>query len=170
MTAKEFYTYLYRLLKDVTPLEVDCGGLCDGACCKGDGESGMYLFPGEEVMYNGNEPWMKIYDSEFIFKDKPVKIAICNGSCKRNKRPLSCRIFPLFVDKDNNLVMDVRAKGLCPLVTATIPFEQYNPQFIHNVKRVFKILNNNKITREYVDETRKLIDEYEELDNIFKWN
>jgi len=43
-------------------------------------------------------------------------------------------------------------------------------QFIHNVKRVFKILNNNKITREYVDETRKLIDEYEELDNIFKWN
>ena len=167
MTAKEFYTYLYKLLDKVTPLKVDCGGLCNGACCKGDGETGMYLFPCEEVMYDGTEKWLKIYDSEFTINDKPIKILICDGSCERKKRPLSCRIFPLFIDEKNELTVDKRGKGLCPLVTAKIPFKQYNPLFIKNVKRVFKILNNNAITKEYVDETKKLICEYDKLEEIF---
>ena len=168
MTAKEFYTYLYKLLEKVTPLVVDCGGLCDGACCKGDGESGMYLFPCEEVMYDGTEDWLEIYDSEFIFKDKPVKIAICRGVCDRKKRPLSCRIFPLFENEEGELAADIRANGLCPLVTAKIPFDEYNPEFIKRVKKVFKILNNNNITRDYIEETKELIKEYEELNDIFK--
>lgn len=35
-------TYLikkaYELLERVTPLRYDCGKLCDGLCCKGDGK------------------------------------------------------------------------------------------------------------------------------------
>ena len=168
MTAKEFYTYLYKLLEKVTPLTVDCGGLCEGACCEGDGESGMYLFPCEEVMYDGSEEWLEICDSEFIFRDKPVKIAICNGTCDRKKRPLSCRIFPLFEDENGEVVQDKRAKGLCPLVTAKIPFDEYNPEFIKRVKKVFKILDSNEITREYMEATKDLINDYDELEDIFK--
>ena len=32
-SRKEFYAKLYKMLDDITPLTVDCGGLCDGACC-----------------------------------------------------------------------------------------------------------------------------------------
>lgn len=167
MTTKEFYSYLYRLLDKTTPLKVDCGKLCGGACCDGDGESGMYLFPFEEVMYDGSENWLKIYDSNFIFNNKPVKIAICDGTCERKKRPLSCRIFPLFIDDNNEICLDIRGRGVCPLVQAKIPLDEYNPEFIKNVSRVFKILNNVPITRDYVEETKELINEFSSLDNLF---
>lgn len=39
------------LLNDITPLKFDCGVLCNKACCKGDKNTGMYLYPGEELMY-----------------------------------------------------------------------------------------------------------------------
>ena len=117
MDAKKIYKHLYKLLEKATPIGVDCGQLCNGACCEGDGETGMYLFPFEEQMYNGTEEWLEIYDSDFIFKGKPVKIAICNGTCNRKKRPLSCRIFPLF-KIDGELKNDPRAVHVCPLAKA----------------------------------------------------
>jgi len=45
----ELYKQVYKRLDDVTPLTVDCGELCDKLCCRGDEESGMYLFPGKSV-------------------------------------------------------------------------------------------------------------------------
>lgn len=167
MIDKEFYEELYKLLENVTPLTVDCGELCKGACCRGDDESGMYLFPHEEVMYDGKEEWLKIYESDFVFEGEPVKIAICNGTCDRRKRPLSCRIFPLFIDENDKLVPDLRGKWLCPLVTANIDFEQYDPQFIKNVSEVFKKLKENAITLKYIKETQKLIKEHSELNDMF---
>ena len=168
MDAKKFYTHLYKLLDDVTPIKADCGKLCGGACCEGDEETGMYLFPHEEVMYSGKEKWIKIEDSEFIFRGKPVKIAICTGKCVRHKRPLSCRIFPLFLDNNGAVVHDKRGNGLCPLVTAKIPLGDFDPEFIGNVKRVFNILNRFTVTKEYLAQTRELIEEYDELNNIFE--
>ncbi len=162
MNPKKLYTHLYKLLDDVTPLNVDCGKLCNHICCKGDKDSGMYLFPFEEVMYNKNDNWIKIYDSDFIVNNKPVKIAICNNSCIRNKRPLSCRIFPLFYN--NAVVTDKRAKAICPLAKA-IPLDEYNQKFVRNVKKVFNVLNKFKLTREYVMETQKLIDDFDFLKN-----
>ena len=38
----------YALFRNVTPLDFDCGKLCDGKCCKGTDDTGMILFPGEE--------------------------------------------------------------------------------------------------------------------------
>ena len=168
MNAKRFYTNLYKKLENVTPLKVDCGGLCQGACCSGDEESGMYLFPHEDVMYDGTEKWIKIYDSDFIFRDKPVKIAICNGTCDRKKRPLSCRIFPLFVDSNNKITKDIRAKAVCPLIKADIPSSQYDPLFLDAVQRVFNVLNRFKVTKEYIAETRKIIEEYKKMNDLFK--
>ena len=168
MIKKEFYDELYRLLENVTPLKVDCGGLCQGACCEGDGETGMYLFPGEEMMYDGTEDWLEICDSDFFFEGNPVKIAICDGTCDRKKRPLSCRIFPLFIDEEGNLTYDARGEWLCPLVTANIEFEQFDPRFIENVTKTFEKLMENETTENYIKETQKIIKEHSELKELFE--
>lgn len=46
------YQRLYKkaknIMQDKTPLKKDCGQLCGKACCKGDTETGMLLFPFEE--------------------------------------------------------------------------------------------------------------------------
>lgn len=168
MNAKNLYKHLYKLLEDVTPIKADCGKLCNAACCEGDDETGMYLFPFEETMYDGTEKWLKIYDSDFIFNGKPVKLATCNGKCDRKKRPLSCRIFPLFSSERKHLCADKRASHLCPLVAGKIQLDEYNPEFIENVTKVFNILQKFKITREYIRETQKIIDEYDEIQDIFQ--
>lgn len=167
MKPERFYKHIYRLLDEVTPLKADCGHLCDCACCKGDEEEGMYLFPHEEVMYDGSESWLKIYDSDFIFKGKPVKIAICDGTCERSKRPLSCRIFPLFTDENKKVIVDIRGRSVCPLVKAKIPLKQYDPMFLKNIRHVFNMLGNVKTTREYLEETRKIIKEFDAINDLF---
>lgn len=166
MNSEKIYRHIYKLLEDVTPIKADCGELCQGACCEGDGETGMYLFPFEECMYDGTEDWLEICDSDFIFDDKPVKIAICDGTCDRKKRPLSCRIFPLFL-LNGKVVPDTRANHLCPLVKAKISLEEYDPQFIENVTKVFNILSKFKTTREYIKATQKIINEFEDVNNLF---
>ena len=159
MDAKKIYRHLYKLLENSTPIGVDCGQLCGGACCEGDGETGMYLFPFEECMYDGTEDWIKIYDNDFIFRGKPVKIAICNGRCNRKKRPLSCRIFPLF-KCDGVLKNDPRAVHICPLAKGNITLDEYDEEFVENLRKVFNILDKFGITREYIAETNKIIEEF----------
>ena len=39
----------YDCLDRLTPLATDCGRLCAGACCRGDGE--IWLLPGEEALF-----------------------------------------------------------------------------------------------------------------------
>lgn len=162
MNSKKIYSHIYKLLENVTPLNIDCGKLCGSVCCKGDKDTGMYLFPFEENMYEKNENWFHICDSDFLIDKKPVKIFICNGKCKRNMRPLSCRIFPVFCI-DNELKSDIRANSLCPLVYGQISLSEYNPDFIFNLKKVFNILNKFSITKKYIKETEKLISEYKFL-------
>lgn len=158
MDAKKIYKHIYSLLDNITPIKADCGKLCQSACCKGDEDTGMYLFPYEEIMYGTNENWIKIYDSDFIFNKKPVKIAICSGKCDRKKRPLSCRIFPLF-KLNGKISIDTRAKKICPLARA-IQLDEYNPEFVKNVKKVFNILNKFSETKRYILETEKIINEF----------
>ncbi len=162
MEAKKLYTHLYKLLENVTPIGVDCGQLCKGSCCKGDGDTGMYLFPFEECMYEGSEAWLKIYDSDFIFRGKPVKIAVCNGTCDRKKRPLSCRIFPLF-ECHGVLQNDLRAIHICPLAKGRITLDEYDSLFVENTEKVFNILNKFAITKEYIEKTNEIIDEFKVL-------
>ena len=84
---KDKYEKLYkeanRIIGDKTPLKKDCGTVCGAACCKGDKDTGMLLFPFEETTLTVNE------------KDG-VRLAVCDGKCKREERGCLCN----FLSKD----------------------------------------------------------------------
>ena len=109
-------TQARELLRELTPLHRDCGRLCDGACCQGDESSGMLLFPGEETLYEGKDTF-RILPASYTLCDRPALLLICTGSCHREERPLSCRLFPVF-PAAAGLRMDPRAHALCPLASS----------------------------------------------------
>jgi len=106
------------LLRELTPLKTDCGRLCEGACCKGDEGTGMLLFPGEEALYEGCG-FARIVPADFELGEKPALLFVCEGHCPRDARPLSCRLFPLFLaflkSGKTKVRMDTRAAQVCPL-------------------------------------------------------
>ncbi len=106
----------YEYMNDVTPLNYDCGKLCDSKCCKGNDKDGMLLFPGEEAFFRDKEGFSVYFDE--TYKSYCVR---CNGECDRNMRPLSCRIFPYFLYVKNIgekavAAPDIRATDYCPLI------------------------------------------------------
>ena len=101
-------------LKNVTPLKRDCGRVCGARCCRpleGE-ETGMLLFPGEAEAYAGKAGFE-------VRKTARGDLLICSGTCDREDRPLSCRLFPLLpvIGDDGKVraVTDLRAKAVCPL-------------------------------------------------------
>ena len=152
---KKFYTHLYKLLENVTPLSIDCGKLCDGACCAVTDEiTGMYLFPGEEVMFDPMPDWGEICDTDFVCDNgKKIDLFTCNGICNRKMRPLSCRIFPLipYVKRGGELevLMDMRGKGMCPLATA-MKKEDLSPLFVEKVEEAMLLCMSVYDTREFL--------------------
>ena len=165
MSKEEFYNMVYSVLGNVTPLEVDCGQLCNGACCEVTDElTGMYLFPGEEVMYKNMPEWAEIYDTDFSYNGKNVDLFTCTGYCDRELRPLSCRIFPLvpYVKKGEKMEirMDVRGRGMCPLATA-MNVEDLAPEFVENVTLAMKLCMANPEVREFLYALTETLDEAE---------
>lgn len=167
---KRIYKEAYRLLENVTPLKVDCGQLCSGACCYSeDEEAGMYLYPGEQCMYETvDTPWLKIERSAFLYgaSDKAAPIAICDGTCDRALRPLSCRIFPLipYLKEGGKpeIIIDPRAKSMCPLAQ-TFFMSDFEPEFVRRVKLVFGVLLKNKEIRDFIIEQSYVLDEVEQF-------
>ena len=53
MSAIQAVLAARELLENLTPLKTDCGRLCQAACCQGDENTGMLLFPEEETLYEG---------------------------------------------------------------------------------------------------------------------
>jgi len=101
-------------LNSVTPLKKDCGRVCGARCCRpleGE-ETGMLLFPGEAEAYTGKSGFQ-------VRKTGQGDLLICSGTCRREERPLSCRLFPLLPligdDGAIRVVTDLRAKAVCPL-------------------------------------------------------
>ena len=147
----KMYAKIFRILGDLTPLKADCGRLCGGACCKGDGSTGMLLFPQEETplsvhtLENGN------------------RLAVCDGTCDRTRRPLSCRIFPFFptVDEKGRIFVeaDLRAGRLCPLLQHSEDIV-FDPRFFRAVKRVGKILAKDEACRSFLRQVTEEIDLY----------
>ncbi len=144
----------YSLLRKSTPLDFDCGKICKGKCCWGDEKTGMLLFPGEENLIDPN---IKVMENE-----QGERIAVCNGVCDRNKRPLSCRIYPLFplvIEKDGkdeiSVIFDLRAD--CPLRNGEYGF---NRAYIKYVKRVGKFLLLNEETGEFYRELSAMEEEF----------
>ena len=89
------------LFEGITPMTRDCGKMCDAACCQpdGDGQGGVYLFPGEEELL-GDIGWGKVIEDKRTLGGKKARMLICNGPCSRQKRPLACMIFPLTPEMD----------------------------------------------------------------------
>lgn len=148
---EKMYKKIFDIIGDLTPLTVDCGVLCEGACCKGDEQTGMRLFPHEESSLDITE----IESGE--------RLAVCNGSCDRSQRPLACRIFPFFptIDEKGKIFVepDYRAFRLCPLLSHSDEIV-FDPKFFKALKKVGKILAKDEECREYLYKITKEIDMY----------
>ncbi len=144
------YRKVFAVLKDLTPLCVDCGVLCGGACCKGDDATGMRLFPHEESPLP-------------VVEDNGVRLVVCNGQCDRETRPLACRIFPFFPTIDDKgrifVETDDRALRLCPLLTHSdeIVFDR---RFFRAVRKVGKLLAKDAECRAFLEEVTAEIDTF----------
>ena len=150
--TKEDYTKIYELLVDSTPLAEDCGQLCQNACCKvipnSNLEMGIYLYPGEEVMFertNDAFSWHKQAASDYDFPSDwtgTVDFLYCLGNCQRVNRPLQCRFFPLaaHLTEDDKLQIIFETWDLpytCPLIEDRMPIL---PEYIANIYAAYSIL------------------------------
>ena len=151
MDPKTMYRKIDRILGELTPLRVDCGVTCGGACCKGDGDTGMRLFPHEESSLPVRE------------LENGVRLVVCDGVCDRRERPLACRLFPFFpvIDEKGRIFVepDARALRLCPLLTHSEEIV-FDKQFFKAVKKVGKLLAKDADCRRFLEETTEEIDTY----------
>ena len=147
------YKKARRIIEDKTPLKKDCGLICGGACCKGDSQTGMLLFPGEETTLD-------------IIEKDGVRLAVCNGKCERHERPLSCMIFPFspYITAEGRVkvIPDIRGYDVCPLVKnfADVKFDR---SFLRRVREVGRLLMTDEDCREFMLETSREIDMIMEL-------
>jgi len=155
----------YDILDNITPLKLDCGSLCGQACCREDNgseeETGMFLFPGEEELFSDADDWMAIIPVDSI---RPgLKLARCNGTCPRDRRPLACRIFPLtpYLTKDEILLvkMDPRAAVLCPLARE-MKRNSLRQDFINAVRKASTVLVSDPDIKEYIYFLSEMLDDY----------
>jgi len=164
MHISTIYKSIYEYFGDTTPLSIDCGKLCGGACCKSDEneDTGMYLFPGEEKLFI-NDPDFKIIPSEFEYGNTYANILICKGHCDRKKRPLSCRIFPVIPhfnrDDSFKLIFDPRAKSLCPLCDLK-DFSRLDDTFLYKTEKVIRLLLNFQKTRSFLAGLNDIVDDF----------
>ncbi len=151
MTEQKYqrlYKKAKRIIGDKTPLKKDCGLICGGACCKGDENTGMLLFPFEKTSLTVTE------------KDG-VRLAVCGGKCKREHRPLSCMIFPFFpyITQDGRIkvVPDIRGYNICPLIR-NLEQTRFDRAFLRRVKDVGRLLAQDEECRAFLYETSREID------------
>ena len=135
------------MLDRVSPVPYDCGTLCGCACCVpqdndkdatgSDEDLGIYLLPGEEKIFTGEEDWITWnYDNvdDYDFPDSwsgRIAFLSCNTPpvCNRKMRPLQCRTYPvtphlisLSDSPDPNkemlilILSDLEAPYMCPLI------------------------------------------------------
>ncbi len=148
MTKQEYaalYRWVYALFSDVTPLPADCGALCGRACCRGDENTGMLLFPGEQTALR-------------VIERESRRFAVCSGACRREERPLSCRIFPFYpaVEADGRITarVDHRGYALCPLVRQAENV-RFDPRFLRRVRAAGKLLCRDAACRAFLRELRQ---------------
>ena len=151
-------------LKNVTPLKRDCGRICGARCCRSlDGEeTGMLLFPGEAEAYAGREGWT-------VRKTPRGDLLVCPGTCDRDERPLSCRLFPLLPligdDGAIRVVTDLRARAVCPL--ARQGKSAMDPAFTDAVREAGAILAEEDEQAVFLDMLEEEQEELKQLRNEF---
>ncbi|MBE6753216.1 MAG: hypothetical protein E7559_02500 [Ruminococcaceae bacterium] len=147
-SRKKLYEKVLRIIGSRTPLGKDCGVLCDCACCKGSDTDGMRLFPGETTT-------LRTVEAE------GGTLAVCDGTCDREQRPLACRLFPLFplTDERGHVTagLDARAIKLCPLAEFSDEVA-FDPGFVRAVRRAGRVLARDPECREYMVQVTEDID------------
>ena len=151
---KEIYSKAYKLLRDVTPLYADCGQLCDKSCCKGDGRTGMLLFPGEETTLK-------------VIEENGRRLAVCGGRCHRDERPLSCMMFPFFPVEDEGMqiAVDYRGINVCPMVMHNREI-QFNKRFMRHLRVAGKILYSDPECAEFMKEIADEIEDARQMNEL----
>lgn len=168
LTQADFET-VYRLLDRVTPLKEDCGVLCDKICCtEWDRGVGMYLLPGEEVMFAMNEDWLvwethSCEDYDFAPSwTQDMYFIKCTKPCPRSKRPFACRTFPLtaYLREDGilKLILDPKGIPICPLIQLG-SLNILEPDFVHNVRRAWQILLKDPLIYDDIFWQSRMLDE-----------
>lgn len=151
---KNRYERLYKkakaIMEDKTPLKKDCGLLCDKACCKGDSETGMLLFPYENTTLD-------------VTEKEGVRLCVCKGDCNRNERPLSCMIFPFFpyITQEGRIrvIPDIRGEEICPIVR-NFADTKLDRRFLRRVKKVGRLLKEDEECRAFLDGISREMDLY----------
>lgn len=162
-------------LRELTPLKINCGRLCGGACCEpspdDDGENGMLLFPFEDSFYQEPIEGMPFHlvDDDTLFKGG--KRFVCEGKCAREHRPLACRIFPLRMRVETDEAteevrvipeIDPRAWCVCPLLEQG-GLRAMSGDFIKAVQTAGEALVGNVYMLEALLNEQRLIDEMRQL-------
>ncbi|MDD5823825.1 MAG: hypothetical protein PUD55_05375 [Firmicutes bacterium] len=135
--TRQEYLDIYKMLDEVSPVDYDCGELCEAACCScassiandPDEDMGIFLLPGEDKVYFRNEEWLGWSSSkaeDYEFPDSwhgTFYFLYCkaNCHCDRALRPMQCRTFPLqpHIDFDGKLCLIYDTNDLpysCPLI------------------------------------------------------
>jgi len=152
----------YDIIGNRTPLPVDCGQLCQRACCnpqsagnedaaeEGVAISGMLLYPGEAELLE-SEGGFRFYKVRVGSEGKNrAWLCCCDGFCKRKTRPLACRVFPLIQHFQNGKAIalpDPRANSMCPLASG----EFLSPRFWRSVERAFSYLAEDEEMRRFME-------------------
>ena len=150
-----------ELLAEVTPLKRDCGRICGARCCaslEGE-ETGMLLFPGEEDLYEAADGWRMVPAGREM-------LIICPGKCRREDRPLACRMFPLLpVPGEDGIRVrtDERSRAVCPL--ARQGKRGMDPAFAGAVKQAGETLAADPAQKAFL---LRLAEEQEELRTLRK--
>ncbi|HYG59158.1 MAG TPA: hypothetical protein VD902_13945 [Symbiobacteriaceae bacterium] len=144
------------MLEHATPLTFDCGTLCGHKCCKDDGfqpdqDIGVYLIPGELPLFDGTEDWLtwqfhSVQDYDFAPSWEhhgQIPFMQCQKLCRREKRPLECRTYPLqpLLHENGRLEMVYApwATGFCPL-TERYRVDELNPAFVEAAHKAWSLL------------------------------
>jgi Fe-S-cluster containining protein len=156
MDVAAAYRQAYARLGRLTPILADCGQLCGKRCCQGGDGDGMILFPGEEPLGS-----LAVTDADM--GGYPVRFAVCPGRCRRENRPLSCRIFPFapYLDSSGEVtvIADPRAESICPLVSEAA-LTMIDPRFPRAVQDVFIRLLGIGGMRPMLEAYSKMLDDY----------
>ena len=134
------------LLENETPLPGNCGRLCGARCCRPmEGENtGMLLFPGEEAYYAALP--------DYTIAHTPAGLLLtCPGQCRREDRPLSCRLFPLLPllrEGGVRVGIDLRAKPVCPLARQGI--SGVRREFVEAVRACGRLLEHDDAQKRFL--------------------
>lgn len=157
MTERK-YERIYKMLENITPLSADCGRVCGKACCKGDENTGMLLFPLEDTVLTVKE-------------ENGLRLAVCDGCCDRHERPLSCRLFPFFpvMNDEGSIeaVIDHRGYGVCPLIDHCEEIK-FDRRFLRTVRRVGRILYRDEDTSPFMKKISSEIKAQKKLIEMLK--